>query len=163
MREAVDFCRYYSQCLGNDLGIPIDLPGPTGEQNQLLRFGRGVFVCISPWNFPIAIFIGQISAALAAGNCVIAKSSSQTPLTAMLCIQLMHQAGIPKEVLQFLPAKGSNAISQYLLSDLRLAGVAFTGAYSDRANNQSAVSECTHEQDHSFNCRDRWSECHDSR
>ena len=127
VREAVDFCRYYSQCLSNDLAKPIDLPGPTGELNELHRFGRGIFVCISPWNFPLAIFIGQISAALAAGNCVIAKPSSQTPLTAMLCIQLMHQAGVPKDVLQFLPAEGK-AISQYLLSDYRIAGVAFTGS-----------------------------------
>ena len=106
---------------------PIKLPGPTGEENLLYHYGRGVFVCISPWNFPIAIFIGQITAALAAGNTVIAKPASQTALTAMRCVEILHQAGIPETVLQFLPASGS-LIGQHLLPDSRVAGVAFTGS-----------------------------------
>jgi RHH-type proline utilization regulon transcriptional repressor/proline dehydrogenase/delta 1-pyrroline-5-carboxylate dehydrogenase len=93
----------------------------------LYYYGRGVFVCISPWNFPLAIFVGQIAAALAAGNTVIAKPASQTPLTAMRCVQLLHQAGIPGEVLQFLPGDGAT-VGQQLLQDSRIAGVAFTGS-----------------------------------
>ena len=103
------------------------MPGPTGEENRLYHYGRGVYACISPWNFPIAIFIGQITAALAAGNTVIAKPASQTALTAMRCIQLLHQAGIPELALQFLPVSGS-LFGDYLLSDPRLAGIAFTGS-----------------------------------
>ena len=88
-----------------------------------------IFVCISPWNFPIAIFVGQVTAALVSGNTVIAKPATQTPLTAMRCIQLLHLAGIPKDVLQFLPGDGAS-IGQHLLSDSRIAGVAFTGSLS---------------------------------
>jgi RHH-type proline utilization regulon transcriptional repressor/proline dehydrogenase/delta 1-pyrroline-5-carboxylate dehydrogenase len=84
-------------------------------------------VCISPWNFPIAIFIGQITAALAAGNTVIAKPATQTALSAMRCVEILHQAGIPETVLQFLPASGS-LTGQYVLPDARVAGVAFTGS-----------------------------------
>jgi len=127
VREAVDFCRYYAQSALELFAEPVKLPGPTGEENMLYRYGRGVFACISPWNFPIAIFIGQITAALAAGNTVIAKPASQTTLTALYCIRILHQAGIPASVLQFLPASGS-AIGQYLLPDPRIAGVAFTGS-----------------------------------
>lgn len=127
VREAVDFCRYYAQSALELFSLPIKLPGPTGEENLLYHYGRGVYVCISPWNFPIAIFIGQITAALAAGNTVIAKPASQTALTAMRCVQLLHQAGIPEPVLQFLPASG-NMIGQQLLPDSRIAGIAFTGS-----------------------------------
>jgi len=127
VREAVDFCRYYAQSALELFSIPVKLPGPTGEENLLYHYGRGVFVCISPWNFPIAIFIGQITAALAVGNTVIAKPASQTVLTAMRCVELLHQAGIPETVLQFLPASGS-LTGQHLLPDPRVAGVAFTGA-----------------------------------
>ncbi|MFZ2312900.1 MAG: bifunctional proline dehydrogenase/L-glutamate gamma-semialdehyde dehydrogenase PutA, partial [Methylobacter sp.] len=127
VREAVDFCRYYAQSALELFSLPIKLPGPTGEENLLYHYGRGVYVCISPWNFPIAIFIGQITAALAAGNTVIAKPASQTALTAMRCIQLLHQAGIPESVLQFLPASG-NMIGQHVLPDPRIAGIAFTGS-----------------------------------
>ncbi len=129
VREAVDFCRYYAQSALDLLGEPILLPSPTGEENLLYHYGRGVYVCISPWNFPIAIFIGQIAAALAAGNTVIAKPASQTALTAMRCIQLLHQAGIPESVLQFLPVGGS-VFGQHLLPDPRVAGVVFTGSTS---------------------------------
>ena len=127
IREAVDFCRYYAQSALDLFGDPIRLPGPTGEENRLYHYGRGVYVCISPWNFPIAIFIGQIAAALAAGNTVIAKPASQTALTAMHCIRLLHQAGIPEPVLQFLPVGGS-VFAEHLLSDARVAGIAFTGS-----------------------------------
>ena len=127
VREAVDFCRYYAQSAIELFSAPIKLPGPTGEENLLFHYGRGVFVCISPWNFPIAIFIGQITAALVAGNTVIAKPATQTSLTAMRCVEILHQAGIPETVLQFLPASGS-LIGQHLLPDARVAGVAFTGS-----------------------------------
>lgn len=127
IREAVDFCRYYAQSAIELFEQPLNLPGPTGEKNQLHQYGRGVFVCISPWNFPIAIFIGQVTAALASGNTVIAKPATQTPLTAMRCIELLHQAGIPEHVLQFLPGDGAS-IGKHLLSDSRIAGVAFTGS-----------------------------------
>lgn len=127
VREAVDFCRYYAQSALELFSVPIKLPGPTGEENLLYHYGRGVFVCISPWNFPIAIFIGQITAALAAGNTVIAKPAAQTSLTAMRCVEILHLAGIPETVLQFLPANGS-LIGQNLLPDSRVAGVAFTGS-----------------------------------
>ncbi len=127
VREAVDFCRYYAQSALDLFGAPLRLPGPVGEENRLYHYGRGVYVCISPWNFPIAIFIGQIAAALAAGNTVIAKPASQTALTAMRCIRLLHQAGIPESVLQFLPVDGGE-LSQHLLPDPRVAGIAFTGS-----------------------------------
>jgi len=127
IREAIDFCRYYAQLAMELFAKPISLPGPTGEQNQLYQYGRGTFVCISPWNFPIAIFMGQITAALVSGNTVIAKPAKQTSLVAMRCIQLLHQAGIPKEVLHFLPGEGAQ-IGRYLLADSRLSGVAFTGS-----------------------------------
>ncbi|MGZ8222176.1 MAG: bifunctional proline dehydrogenase/L-glutamate gamma-semialdehyde dehydrogenase PutA [Methylobacter sp.] len=129
VREAVDFCRYYAQSAQDLFGEPVRLPGPTGEENRLYHYGRGVYVCISPWNFPIAIFIGQIAAALAAGNTVIAKPASQTALTAMRCIQLLHRAGIPEPVLQFLPVGGS-LLGERLLPDPRVAGVVFTGSTS---------------------------------
>jgi RHH-type transcriptional regulator, proline utilization regulon repressor / proline dehydrogenase / delta 1-pyrroline-5-carboxylate dehydrogenase len=127
VREAVDYCRYYAQFALELFDTPTKLPGPTGEENLLYHYGRGVFVCISPWNFPIAIFMGQVTAALAAGNTVIAKPASQTVLTAMRCVELLHQAGIPEAVLQFLPASGS-LVGQHLLTDPRVAGVVFTGS-----------------------------------
>jgi RHH-type proline utilization regulon transcriptional repressor/proline dehydrogenase/delta 1-pyrroline-5-carboxylate dehydrogenase len=127
VREAVDYCRYYAQSALELFSVPLKLPGPTGEENLLYHYGRGVFVCISPWNFPLAIFIGQITAALAAGNTVIAKPASQTVLTALRCVEILHQAGIPEAVLQFLPASGS-LTGQHLLPDARIAGVAFTGS-----------------------------------
>ncbi|MGR9045831.1 MAG: bifunctional proline dehydrogenase/L-glutamate gamma-semialdehyde dehydrogenase PutA [Gammaproteobacteria bacterium] len=127
VREAVDFCRYYAASALELFGEPVKLPGPTGEDNRLTRFGRGVFVCISPWNFPIAIFTGQIAAALAAGNTVIAKPAELTSLTAMACIRLLHRAGIPESVLHFMPGHGSQ-IGPQLLADERVAGVAFTGS-----------------------------------
>lgn len=127
IREAVDFCRYYAACALDLFANPIKLPGPTGENNQLTYFGRGIFVCISPWNFPVAIFLGQITAALATGNTVIAKPAEATSLTALFCIRLLHQAGIPESVLHCLPGHGAE-IGDVLLADPRVAGVAFTGS-----------------------------------
>ena len=127
IREAVDYCRYYAVQAKEQFNLPEKLPGPTGEENVLRYLGRGVFVCISPWNFPVAIFIGQIAAALVTGNTVIAKPAELTTLTAFRCIEILHQAGFPDSVLQFLPGEGE-FIGANLLSDERIAGVAFTGS-----------------------------------
>ena len=127
VREAVDFCRYYAGEARRLMSSPLTLSGVTGELNQLTLNGRGIFACISPWNFPLSIFLGQIVAALVSGNCVIAKPAHQTPLIAYKAIQLAYQAGIPETVLQYLPCSGSFAARQ-ILTDPRVAGVAFTGS-----------------------------------
>src|SRR5262249_61865955 len=106
VREAIDFLRYSATRARADFAQPESLPGPTGERNQLALHGRGVFVCISPWNFPLAIFTGQVAAALAAGNCVAAKPAEQTPLIGAALVRLLHEAGIPGDVLHLLPAHG---------------------------------------------------------
>ena len=126
VREAVDYCRYYAGLARTQFAAPLPLPGPTGERNELSLHGRGVFACISPWNFPIAIFTGQIAAALAAGNAVIAKPAEQTPLCAAAAVRLLHRAGVPGEVLHLLP--GDGAVGAALVDDARIAGVAFTGS-----------------------------------
>jgi len=125
-REAIDFCHYYANA-AERLCAPQELPGISGESNRLSLHGRGVFLCISPWNFPLAICIGQVAAALAAGNTVIAKPASQTPLIAYRAVELAHLAGIPRDVLQFLPGPSSLLATPLLLHPL-LAGVAFTGS-----------------------------------
>lgn len=127
LREAVDFLRYYAAQARATLSCPTVMPGPTGERNELHLRGRGVFVCISPWNFPLAIFTGQIAAALVTGNTVIAKPAEQTPLVADFAAELMLQAGIPEGVLSLLPGDGAR-LGAVLCSDARLAGVAFTGS-----------------------------------
>jgi RHH-type proline utilization regulon transcriptional repressor/proline dehydrogenase/delta 1-pyrroline-5-carboxylate dehydrogenase len=127
VREAVDFCRYYALQARKLFSSPQVMPGPTGERNELTLHGRGVFVCISPWNFPLAIFTGQIAAALAAGNAVLAKPAEQTPAIAYLAATLFHQAGVPSEILQLLPGDGSSVGAQ-LTADPRIDGVAFTGS-----------------------------------
>jgi len=127
VREAVDFCRYYANRARVDFGQPLSLPGPTGERNELSLHGRGVFACISPWNFPLAIFTGQITAALAAGNCVIAKPAEQTPLIATHAVRLFHEAGIPADAIELLPGPGE-LIGGRLVADRRTAGVVFTGS-----------------------------------
>jgi RHH-type proline utilization regulon transcriptional repressor/proline dehydrogenase/delta 1-pyrroline-5-carboxylate dehydrogenase len=127
VREAVDFLRYYAGQARKLFGAPEQLPGPTGESNTLQLQGRGVFVCISPWNFPLAIFAGQIAAALAAGNSVIAKPAEQTNLIGFAAVKLLHEAGIPEAVLQFLPGDGAT-VGAALTRDPRVAGVAFTGS-----------------------------------
>ena len=127
VREAADYCRYYALMARRHFAAPQTLPGITGESNQIGLHGRGVFAAISPWNFPLAICVGQVSAALAAGNTVIAKPARQTPLAGFHAIQLLHQAGIPKSVLHFLPGPGAS-LGQRLISDARIAGVVFTGS-----------------------------------
>jgi RHH-type proline utilization regulon transcriptional repressor/proline dehydrogenase/delta 1-pyrroline-5-carboxylate dehydrogenase len=127
LREAVDFLRFYAAQADSLFGDPEELPGPTGERNTLGLRGRGVFVCISPWNFPLAIFTGQVAAALAAGNAVLAKPAEQTPLTAFRAVELLLEAGVPAEVLHFLPGDGA-AIGGRAVADARVAGVAFTGS-----------------------------------
>ena len=127
IREAVDYCYYYAHLARTLFQTPQTLPGPTGESNRLFLHGRGIFVCISPWNFPLAIFTGQITAALAAGNSVVAKPSSQTPLIAYRVVKLLHKAGIPVDALHLLPGDGKT-IGNKLISDPRVAGVAFTGS-----------------------------------
>ena len=126
VREAVDFLRYYAVEARRLFTAPTILPGPTGEENRLHLAGRGVFATISPWNFPLAIFIGPAAAAMAAGNTVVAKPAEQTPLIAALAVKLCHEAGIPEEVFQLLPGAGD--VGQMITSDPRLAGVAFTGS-----------------------------------
>ncbi len=127
IREAADFLRYYAAMSRRLFGQPEQLPGPTGESNQLFLNGRGVFVCISPWNFPLAIFLGQVSAALAAGNSVIAKPAEQTSLIGHAAVKLLHEAGIPLDVLQYLPGDGAT-VGAALTKDPRVSGVAFTGS-----------------------------------
>ncbi len=129
IREAVDFLRYYALQARKNFAAPIVLPGPTGERNELSLHGKGVFACISPWNFPLAIFTGQVSAALAAGNTVLAKPADQTPALAALAVRIMHQAGIPRAALQLVPGRGS-VVGARLTSDPRIAGVALTGSMS---------------------------------
>jgi len=140
LREAVDFIRYYAAQARASFGEPQKLPGPTGERNTLGMRGRGVFLCISPWNFPLAIFTGQVAAALAAGNTVLAKPAEQTPLVAHRAVELFLQAGIPTDVLHFLPGDGAE-IGGYAAADQRIAGVAFTGSTETaRLINQTLAS-----------------------
>lgn len=127
IREAVDFCRYYRLQVIQKFASPEILQGPTGEHNQLSLYGRGVVACISPWNFPLAIFIGQITAALAAGNAVVAKPAQQTPLIGAWAVNLIHEAGFDNDVIQLLPGKGS-VIGDKLIEDTRISAVMFTGS-----------------------------------
>jgi RHH-type proline utilization regulon transcriptional repressor/proline dehydrogenase/delta 1-pyrroline-5-carboxylate dehydrogenase len=127
VREAADMCRYYAAMARKLMGHPEALPGPTGESNELSLHGRGVFVCISPWNFPLAIFTGQVAAALATGNAVIAKPADQTVLIGHAAVKLLHEAGVPENVLQFVPGKGS-MIGNLLLTKADVAGVCMTGS-----------------------------------
>ena len=126
VREAIDFCRYYADLAERQFGAPILLPGPVGETNQLELAGRGVFACISPWNFPLAIFTGQIAAALAAGNAVLAKPAEQTPLVAARAVTLFHKAGLNPDLLALLPGDGA-VIGAALVAHPGIDGVAFTG------------------------------------
>jgi RHH-type proline utilization regulon transcriptional repressor/proline dehydrogenase/delta 1-pyrroline-5-carboxylate dehydrogenase len=127
VREAADYCRYYAQIGREAFAEPRTLDAITGERNQLRLRGRGVFAAISPWNFPLAIFVGQITAALAAGNAVIAKPARQTPLVGCAAVRLLHAAGIPRDVLHFVPGPGST-LGARLASDPRIAGIVFTGS-----------------------------------
>jgi RHH-type proline utilization regulon transcriptional repressor/proline dehydrogenase/delta 1-pyrroline-5-carboxylate dehydrogenase len=127
VREAVDFCRYYAKLAEEQFGLAGEvLTGPVGETNTLRLAGRGVFVCISPWNFPLAIFTGQIAAALAAGNAVLAKPAEQTPLIACEAVKLYHAAGLDHRLLALLPGRGET-VGAALTAHDGLDGVAFTG------------------------------------
>jgi RHH-type proline utilization regulon transcriptional repressor/proline dehydrogenase/delta 1-pyrroline-5-carboxylate dehydrogenase len=132
VREGVDFCRYYALEAERHFSGAVKLPGPAGETNVLELTGRGVFACISPWNFPLAIFTGQIAAALAAGNCVLAKPAEQTPQIAMEAVRLFQQAGLPKDVLHLL--LGAGDVGAAIVAQPKLSGVAFTGS-TDTARN----------------------------
>ena len=127
VREAVDFCRYYAMQARKDFSKPTTLPSPTGELDQISLHGRGVVVCISPWNFPLAIFLGQVVASLVAGNTVVAKPAEQTSLIAFRAVELLYQAGVPKDVIQLLPGNGET-VGSALINDSRVAGVIFTGS-----------------------------------
>ncbi|WP_347271235.1 bifunctional proline dehydrogenase/L-glutamate gamma-semialdehyde dehydrogenase PutA [Rhizorhabdus histidinilytica] len=126
VREAVDFCRYYADLAERQFGAATILPGPVGETNQLELAGRGVFACISPWNFPLAIFTGQIAAALAAGNAVLAKPAEQTPLVAARAVRLFHKAGLDPDLLALLPGDGAT-VGGAIVGHAGIDGVAFTG------------------------------------
>ncbi len=140
-REAVDFCRYYAGEARRTLA-PEPMPGPTGESNELRCRGRGVFVCISPWNFPLSIFLGQVSAALVGGNAVVAKPAEQTPLIAAECVRILHAAGVPASALALMPGDGK--VGAALTADERVAGVAFTGSTEvARAINRALAAKDT--------------------
>jgi RHH-type proline utilization regulon transcriptional repressor/proline dehydrogenase/delta 1-pyrroline-5-carboxylate dehydrogenase len=126
VREAADFCRYYAAEGRKLFGDGEAMPGPTGESNVLSLRGRGVFVAISPWNFPLAIFLGQITAALMAGNAVLAKPAEQTPLIAAEAVKLLHEAGIPASVLHLVP--GDGRVGAALVAHPDISGVVFTGS-----------------------------------
>ncbi|HEU0147986.1 MAG TPA: bifunctional proline dehydrogenase/L-glutamate gamma-semialdehyde dehydrogenase PutA, partial [Bradyrhizobium sp.] len=127
VREAADFCRYYAAEGEKLVGAALDLPGPTGEANSLSIKPRGVFAAISPWNFPLAIFVGQIAAALMAGNAVVAKPAEQTPLIGAEAVRLLHEAGVAPSALQFIP--GDGVIGAHIVKVPAIAGVVFTGSY----------------------------------
>jgi RHH-type proline utilization regulon transcriptional repressor/proline dehydrogenase/delta 1-pyrroline-5-carboxylate dehydrogenase len=127
LREAVDFLRYYALEARRHFSHAVTLPGPTGEKNQLVLEGKGLVACISPWNFPLAIFVGQVAAALAAGNAVLAKPAEQTPLIAHAAVELLHRAGVPPEVLHGLPGPGET-VGAALTAHPRIDAVVFTGS-----------------------------------
>ncbi|TCT31755.1 bifunctional proline dehydrogenase/L-glutamate gamma-semialdehyde dehydrogenase PutA [Martelella mediterranea] len=140
IREAVDFCRYYAIQARKMFAGPMAMPGPTGEDDSYRWRGRGVFTCISPWNFPLAIFMGQITAALVSGNAVIAKPAPQTPLIAFEAIKLLHQAGVPENALLFLP--GGPELGAAITEHPDLGGVAFTGSTATaRAINRTLAAK----------------------
>jgi RHH-type proline utilization regulon transcriptional repressor/proline dehydrogenase/delta 1-pyrroline-5-carboxylate dehydrogenase len=138
VREATDFCRYYAEQTEKHL-TPETLLGYTGERDVLRTHGRGVILCISPWNFPVAIFTGQIAAALVTGNTVLAKPAMQTPLTAALIVKLFHEAGVPQEVLQLMLGRGS-VVGPTLLQNPLINGVLFTGSDATAKSIQQALA-----------------------
>ena len=139
VREAIDFLRYYAVEARRLFAGAVSLKGPTGETNTIELRGRGPFACISPWNFPLAIFTGQVAAALAAGNPVLAKPAGQTPIVAFLATQLLHEAGVPPDVLHLLP--GGGTVGAALVKDPRVAGVAFTGSNATGWAIQNALAD----------------------
>ena len=126
VREAADFLRYYAG-EAERIMAPVALPGPTGESNELRLTARGVWVCISPWNFPLAIFTGQVAAALATGNTVLAKPAEQTPAVALEAVRLLHRAGVPEGALQLAHGPG-DTVGAALVAQPGIAGVVFTGS-----------------------------------
>ena len=138
VREAADFCRYYGAECERRFN-PETLKGPTGEINVLSYRGRGVVVCIAPWNFPLAIFVGQVAAALAAGNAVMAKPAEQTPLVGRYAIELFEEAGLPDGTLQIV--YGDGKIGSQLVADEQCAGVAFTGSFATAKAIQRTLAE----------------------
>jgi len=140
VREAADFCRYYALQARALFERPVRLAGPTGESNDLSLQGRGVFACISPWNFPLAIFAGQTTAALAAGNAVVAKPAEPTPLVAARFVSLLHECGVTPEALQFVPAPG-RAFGEIAFRHPALAGVAMTGSTATAITINRALAE----------------------
>ncbi|RYX96873.1 MAG: L-glutamate gamma-semialdehyde dehydrogenase [Comamonadaceae bacterium] len=126
VREAVDFLRYYAN-EAERIMQPVALPGPTGETNELRLAARGAWVCISPWNFPLAIFMGQVAAALSTGNAVLAKPAEQTPGVALEAVKLLHAAGVPADALQLLHGPGETVGAALVAAPL-VAGVVFTGS-----------------------------------
>jgi RHH-type proline utilization regulon transcriptional repressor/proline dehydrogenase/delta 1-pyrroline-5-carboxylate dehydrogenase len=144
VREAVDFCLYYAEQAKKNFVNPVTLEGPTGESNQLHFEAKGVFVCISPWNYPLAIFTGQVVAALVAGNTVIAKPAETTSLVAYKVVELLFEAGLPTSALQFLPGPGG-ILGKSLNSDNRVSGVVFTGSNKTaRIINQTLAARDEH-------------------
>ena len=139
VREAVDYLRYYATEARRLFSGPVRLQGPTGEENTLTLRGRGPIACISPWNFPIAIFTGQVAAALAAGNPVIAKPAEQTPIAGFLAVKLLHEAGVPRDVLHLVT--GGGKLGDALIRDLRIQGVAFTGSNDTAWSIQRALAD----------------------
>ena len=142
LREAADFCRYYAAEARRLFAQDTPLPGPAGERNSLRLNGRGAFVAISPWNFPLAIFMGQVTAALAAGNTVVAKPAEQTPKIAAEAVALLHESGIPENAL--LLAQGDGKVGAALAADPRVAGVVFTGSteVAQKINRALAAKDC---------------------
>lgn len=138
VREAADFCRYYAQSARNFMAT-ITLPSPTGESNRLHLHARGVIACISPWNFPLAIFVGQVVAALVTGNAVIAKPAEQTPRIAARAVEMMHQCGIPKQVLQLICGRGE-VVGAALTEHPAIGGVVFTGSFETAQHIQRSLS-----------------------
>ncbi len=139
VREAIDFCRYYASMAEKMMANPACLHGYTGEVNELSLHPRGIVLCISPWNFPLAIFTGQVVAALATGNCVIAKPAEQTPLIAYFAVELMIKAGIPAGVVQLLPGAGET-IGATLVADKRIKAVIFTGSTQTASHINKALA-----------------------
>ncbi len=140
LREAIDFCHYYSSESKKILDKEIIFKGPTGEKNKLIYDSKGVIFCISPWNFPIAIFVGQIIAALLCGNTVIAKPAEQTSIISYKIIKLLFSAGLPANALQLLLGKGSE-IGEMILSDESIKGVLFTGSCETAKNIQHNLNK----------------------
>ena len=140
VREAADFCRYYALQGRKTFDGPLALSGPAGERNELRLHGRGVFACISPWNFPLAIFIGQVAAALAAGNTVIAKPAEQTPRIGFRALEILYAAGIPSDAACCVVGPGET-IGAALVADPRIAGVAFTGSVETAKRINQALAQ----------------------